>query len=73
MAAETLVEMLRDGASRYGDRPALLIKPGFRTRIWSHRDLADLAPRVAGILTAQGLEPIPSLHSDSQAEAQHTR
>jgi long-chain acyl-CoA synthetase len=56
VAAETLVEMLREGATRYGERPALLIKPGFRTRIWSHRDLAQLAPRVAGILTAQGLE-----------------
>jgi long-chain acyl-CoA synthetase len=56
VAAETLVEMLREGASRYGERPALLIKPGFRTRIWSYRDLAELAPRVAGILTAAGLE-----------------
>ena len=53
---ETLVDLLRDGAERYGDRPALLIKPGFRTRIWSYRDLADLAPRVASVLAEQGLE-----------------
>ena len=26
-----------------------------------------------GSMTAQGLPPLPSLHSDSQAEAQHTR
>jgi long-chain acyl-CoA synthetase len=47
---------LRDAATRFGDRPALLIKPGFRTRIWTYRDLADLAPRVAGVLAGQGLE-----------------
>ena len=48
--------MLREAAARYGDRPALLIKPGFRTRIWSYRDLADLAPRAARVLAEQGLE-----------------
>jgi len=53
---ETLIDLLRDGADRYGDRPALLIKPGFRTRTWSYRDLADLAPRVARVLADQGLE-----------------
>jgi len=52
----TLISLLRDAADRYQDRPALLIKPGFRTRIWSYRDLADLAPRVARVLTDQGLE-----------------
>src|SRR3990170_1625536 len=52
----TLIDLLRDGAKRYGDRPALLIRPGFRTRIWSYRDLGDLAPRVARVLTDMGLE-----------------
>ena len=54
--AETLVDLLREAAERYGERPALLIKPGFRTRIWSYRDLAELAPRVARVLVDQGLE-----------------
>ncbi len=54
--AETLVDLLREAAERYGERPALLIKPGFRTRIWSYRDLAELAPRVARVLADQGLE-----------------
>ena len=52
----TLVDLLRESAARYGDGPALLIKPGFRTRIWTYRDLADLAPRVARVLAEQGLE-----------------
>ena len=52
----TLVDLLRDAAARFGDRPALLIKPGFRTRIWSYRDLAELAPRVARVLSEMGLE-----------------
>src|SRR3989304_2013956 len=52
----TLIDLIRDGAKRYGDRPALLIRPGFRTRIWSYRDLGDLAPRVARVLTDMGLE-----------------
>ncbi|MEO8252442.1 MAG: AMP-binding protein, partial [Chloroflexota bacterium] len=52
----TLVDLLRESAARYGSQPALLIKPGFRTRIWTYRDLADLAPRVARVLVDQGLE-----------------
>jgi len=52
----TLIDLLRDSAARFGDRPALLIKPGFRTRIWSYHDLVDLAPRVARVLSDQGLE-----------------
>ena len=52
----TLIDLLRDAAGRFADRPALLIKPGFRTRIWTYGDLADLAPRVARVLTEQGLE-----------------
>ncbi|MGZ8562539.1 MAG: AMP-binding protein [Candidatus Limnocylindria bacterium] len=54
-AGTTLVDLLRESAARYGDRPALLIKPGFRTRIWTYRDLLDLAPRVARVLADQGL------------------
>jgi long-chain acyl-CoA synthetase len=53
---DTLLGVVQDAAARYGTRPALLIKPGFRTRIWSYRDLADLAPRVARVLVDQGLQ-----------------
>jgi long-chain acyl-CoA synthetase len=53
---ETLVDKFREAAERYGDRPALLIKPGFRTRSWSYRDLAECAPRVARVFTDLGLE-----------------
>ena len=52
----TLIDLLREAADRYRDRPALLIKPGFRTRTWTYGDLADLAPRVARVLSEQGLE-----------------
>ena len=55
-AGSTLVDLLRGAAARYGSRPALLIKPGFRTRIWTYADLLDLAPRVARVLTDSGLE-----------------
>jgi long-chain acyl-CoA synthetase len=55
-AGATLVDLLRASAARYGNRPALLIKPGFRTRIWTYRDLLELAPRVARVLAEQGLE-----------------
>jgi long-chain acyl-CoA synthetase len=52
----TLIDLLREAAAKYRDHPALLIKPGFRTRIWTYADLADLAPRVARVLSDQGLE-----------------
>ena len=55
-AGSTLIDLLTEAAARYKDRPALLIKPGFRTRIWTYRDLADIAPRVARVLADQGLE-----------------
>ena len=54
--ATTLRALLADAFNRYADRPALLIKPGFRTRTWTYRDLAEQAPRVATVLTDMGLE-----------------
>jgi long-chain acyl-CoA synthetase len=53
---ETLVDKFREASDRYGDRPALIIKPGFRTRTWSYRDLAEIAPKVARVFTDLGLE-----------------
>ena len=55
-AGPTLIDLLREAAVKYHNRPALLIKPGFRTRIWTYGDLSDLAPRVARVLSEQGLE-----------------
>ena len=53
---KTLNEILDASAERFGKKPALMIKPGFRTRTWSYRDLADLVPRVAGYLAAAGIK-----------------
>jgi long-chain acyl-CoA synthetase len=53
---ETLVDKFREASARYGDKPALIIKPGFRTRTWSYRDLAETVPKVARALTDLGLE-----------------
>ena len=53
---KTLNDILDASAERFGKKPALMIKPGFRTRTWSYRDLADLVPRVAGYLAAAGIK-----------------
>jgi hypothetical protein len=53
--ATTLLDLLRASTARYAKRPALLIKPGFRTRLWIHGDLAELAPKVARVLADIGL------------------
>jgi long-chain acyl-CoA synthetase len=54
---ETVVDLLDEAARRFDRRPALLIKPAFRTRKWRYRDLARLAPRVARVLADAGVEP----------------
>ena len=54
---ETVIDLLADAAARYDRRPALLIKPAFRTRRWRYRDLAQLAPRVARVLAEAGVAP----------------
>ncbi|MEP7003937.1 MAG: AMP-binding protein [Chloroflexota bacterium] len=51
----TLNDILDESAQRFGKKPALIIRPGFRTRTWTYRDLADLVPRVAGYLAANGI------------------
>lgn len=51
----TIRQLLREAFDTYAERPALLIKPGFRTRAWRYRDLADQAPRVARVLHDLGL------------------
>ena len=44
---ETLVDLVRTGATRFDRRPALLIRPFFRTRTWRYRDLGRVVPRAA--------------------------
>ena len=51
----TLLDILESSAARFGRKPALLIKPGFRTRIWSYRQLADVVPRVARVFHDAGI------------------
>ncbi len=57
MSVETLLDIIDASARRFGNRPALLIKPGFRTKKWTFADLADLIPRVARALADAGVRP----------------
>jgi len=53
---ETLNDILEESAQRFGDKEAFIIRPGFRTRAWSYRDLNDVVPRVARYLGDTGLK-----------------
>jgi long-chain acyl-CoA synthetase len=52
---DTLGEFLRAKASEFGDRPALLSRPRYRTDVWSYRRLLDESGRVACWLQARGV------------------
>ena len=52
---ETLVDLVRMGAERFDRRPALLIRPFFRTRTWRYRDLGTVVPRAARLLAERGI------------------
>lgn len=54
-AGKTLLDLVRDGAARHDRRPALLIRPFFRTRTWRYRDLARIVPRAAAVLAEAGV------------------
>ncbi len=54
---DTVVDLLAEAAARHDRRPALLLKPAFRTRRWRYRDLAHLAPRVARVIADAGIAP----------------
>ncbi|HEX5147551.1 MAG TPA: AMP-binding protein, partial [Candidatus Limnocylindrales bacterium] len=54
---ETLIQLVEEGARRFDRRPALLIRPFFRTRTWRYRDLAATVPRAARVLVDAGLRP----------------
>ena len=53
---QTLVDLVKDAAERYGDSTALTITPGFREQRWSYRRLWDSSGRVANFLRQRGLE-----------------
>jgi len=52
---ETLNDILEESARRFGGKEAFIIRPGFRTRAWSYRDLNDVVPRVARYLNDAGI------------------
>jgi long-chain acyl-CoA synthetase len=54
---ETLIDLVAEGARTFDTRPALLIRPTFRTRIWRYRDLGTVVPRAARVLVEAGLKP----------------
>ena len=51
----TLVQFLEETARKFGPRPALLVKPGFRYQRWSYSDLWEGAGQVASLLQQRGL------------------
>ena len=53
---QTLVDLLRQSAERYGDSTALTITPGFRQQRWSYERLWDFSEGVATLLAQRGLE-----------------
>ncbi len=54
---DTLQALVAQGLARFPKRPALLIRPSFRTRTWRYRDLARDVPRVAAVLAEAGIQP----------------
>ena len=53
---QTLVDLLRQSAERYGDSTALTITPGFRQQRWSFQRLWDFSEGVAALLAERGLQ-----------------
>jgi long-chain acyl-CoA synthetase len=53
---ETLNDILEESARKFGTKDALTIRPGFRTRSWTYRDLNEVVPRVASYLKDSGLK-----------------
>jgi long-chain acyl-CoA synthetase len=51
----TLGDIVTVGARRFDGRPALLIRPSFRTRTWRYRDLDRDVPRVARAIVEAGV------------------
>ena len=54
---ETLPGLVADSVRRFDRRPALVIRPSFRTRTWRYRDLGEVIPRAARVLADAGVGP----------------
>jgi long-chain acyl-CoA synthetase len=54
---DTIIDLVERAVAEHGERRALVIKPGFRTRIWTYADIGRQVPRVAHRLRAAGVEP----------------
>src|SRR6266508_4305474 len=52
---DTLIDLVAVGAVRFDRRPALLIRPFFRTRTWRYRDLGATVPRAARVVAEAGV------------------
>jgi long-chain acyl-CoA synthetase len=52
---DTLIDLIQRGGERFAGRPALIIRPSFRTRTMTYQDLATAVPRVARVLAEAGL------------------
>jgi long-chain acyl-CoA synthetase len=52
---ETLNDVLTTSAAKFARKDALIIKPGFRTRAWTYRDLGEVVPRIARYLSDAGV------------------
>jgi long-chain acyl-CoA synthetase len=50
-----MIDLVREGATRFGDKPALMIRPSFRTRVWRYQDLGRDVPRAARVLADAGV------------------
>ncbi len=53
---DTLVELLERAVARHGERPALVIKPAFRRRVWTYVGLYEHAQQMRGYLQSRGVE-----------------
>ena len=54
---ETIIDLLERAVADHARRPALIIKPGFRTRIWTYADIGHQVPRIAQVLRGAGVQP----------------
>jgi long-chain acyl-CoA synthetase len=53
---ETLNDILEESARKFGTKDALTIRPGFRTRSWTYRDLNEVVPRLARYFKDTGMK-----------------
>jgi len=54
--AQTIIEFLAAAAERFGERPAVMFKPGIRYQKWSYAELWESSGRVASLLRERGVQ-----------------